>query len=133
MDDDTKKNLTDRGIWLRLVHILVFVVAFNIAEVLIAAVTVFQFLSKLITRDTNRNLADFGQNLATYVYQVILFLTFRSDDKPFPFGPWPSGAPTAEAAVPAKKRGRAKSAGSRGSKAAPHGPAGDANEAPGAT
>jgi hypothetical protein len=30
--------------------------------------------------------------LASFVFQTIRFLTFASDDMPWPFSPWPDGA-----------------------------------------
>jgi hypothetical protein len=34
-----------------------------------------------------------GQNLSTYLYQITLFLTFKTDEMPFPFLPFPDGTP----------------------------------------
>jgi hypothetical protein len=48
----------------------------------------------LFTGDTNERLLTLGQNLSTYVYQITLFLTFNSDEHPYPFGDWPDGPPT---------------------------------------
>jgi hypothetical protein len=32
-----------------------------------------------------------GQSIAAYIYESIRYLTFNTDDRPFPFGsPWPS-------------------------------------------
>ncbi len=68
------------------------------------AITAIQFLFKLFTGEPNRQLRGFGQSLGTFVYDVILFLTFQSDEKPFPFAPWPNGVP---AGVGTKRRSRA--------------------------
>ena len=54
------------------------------------AVVVFQFLSVLFTSDTNPNLLSFGQALSCYQYQIMLFLTYNSEEQPFPVGSWPS-------------------------------------------
>ena len=32
---------------------------------------------------------NFGASLARYVYQCLLFVTYNTDSKPFPFGEWP--------------------------------------------
>jgi hypothetical protein len=82
----------------------VFAIAFNVAEVVLWAITAVQFLFKLFTGVANQQLRGFGQSLGTFMYDVILFLTFRSDEKPFPFAPWPNGAP---GHVTAKRRSRA--------------------------
>jgi len=95
---------TDRHTWERLVYTLLFAIAFNVAEVVLWAITAVQFLFKLFTGVANQQLRGFGQSLGTFMYDVILFLTFRSDEKPFPFAPWPTGAP---GHVTAKRQSRA--------------------------
>merc|ERR1712166_31022 len=53
-------------------------------------VVVGQFLMVLITGNDNDNLRNLGQGLAKWIYQDILFLTFNTDAKPFPFDEWPN-------------------------------------------
>ncbi|MGH8512285.1 MAG: DUF4389 domain-containing protein [Gammaproteobacteria bacterium] len=38
----------------------------------------------------NPRLVDFGQRLSTYIYQLLVYVTFKSDDKPYPFSDWPA-------------------------------------------
>ena len=90
--DESKEEST----WLRLVFILLFAVAFNIASYVLALVVLVQFLAKVFSGRTMPAVTGFGQNLATYVYGIIRFLTFRSSDMPWPFAPWPDGPPSAE-------------------------------------
>jgi hypothetical protein len=60
--------------------------------VVTAAVVVLQFLFTVFSGETNANLRQFGASLSRYTYQLMLYLTYNTDDKPFPFGPWPSEA-----------------------------------------
>lgn len=89
----SQRPYTDRHTWQRLVYTLLFVIAFNVAEVVLWATTALQFLIKLFTGEPNQQLRRFGQSLGTFIYEVVLFLTFQSDEKSFPFAPWPTGAP----------------------------------------
>jgi hypothetical protein len=57
-------------------------------------VVVFQFLSQLLTRRTNQRLLKLGQSLSTYSYQILVFLTYNSEYRPYPFGAWPKGEPS---------------------------------------
>ena len=66
---------------------------YSLAEVLLTAVVVFQFLATLFTGETNARLRLFGLSLAAFIYQIASFVTFNSDEKPFPFGPWPESRP----------------------------------------
>lgn len=99
-----RRPYADRRTWERLVYTLLFVVAFNLAEFVLWTIAAIQFLFKLATGDSNARLRDFGQGLGTFIYDVVLFLTFKSDRKPFPFAPWPAGAPAGAAA--GRRRGR---------------------------
>ena len=95
MDPTFKENVTQESTWMRLVYMILFAVIFNIAEFVITVVVVVQFLFKLFVGRVNENLRALGQTLASYVYEIIVYLTFHTDDMPYPFGPWPTGAPGA--------------------------------------
>ena len=89
MSQDYKANLTRSSIWMRLVFMIIFAVAFNVAEIVIFIVTVFQFLASLFTGEPNDRLVRFGRNLAQYIQQIIAFMTFATEERPFPFSTWP--------------------------------------------
>ena len=93
MNPDLKQRLTASATWLRGLHIIIYAVIFGISEVLLTAVVVFQFLATLFTGETNARLRLFGLSLAAFMYQIAAFVTFNSDEKPFPFGPWPESMP----------------------------------------
>jgi hypothetical protein len=105
MDDDTKENLSARGTWMRLVYMMLFAIAFYVSEFILVFVVVIQFLFKLISGAPLKALAQLGESLATYVYQIIVFMTFKTEDMPYPFAPWPKGPPAAKR-VPRKPRGK---------------------------
>ncbi len=89
MSGGIKENVTRRSVWLRLVFMIVLSVAFNVAELITFAVVAFQFLSSLFTGQPNDRLTRFGRNLARYLQQIIVYMTFATEEKPFPFTPWP--------------------------------------------
>ena len=88
MRNETKANLTSGSTWIRLVHMIVLVIAFNIAEIIVGAVVVFQFLSKILTGKANEQLKTFGAEMGIYLGSIVRFLTFETEDKPFPYAPW---------------------------------------------
>lgn len=89
MSGEIKENVTRRGIWLRLCFMIIMIVAFSMAEIIVFAVVAFQFLSSLITARTNDQLIRFGRNLARYIQQIVAYLTFATEDIPYPFMNWP--------------------------------------------
>lgn len=88
-DANLKENVSRRSIWIRLVFMIVMGIAYGVAEIVAFAVVVFQFLSSLFTGQHNERLAHFGRNLGRYFQQITLFMTFATEEKPFPFGQWP--------------------------------------------
>jgi len=90
MDDDLRQNMTASETWLRGLFMLLFVFLLLVARVVTGAVVVIQFLFTVFTGQCNDNLREFGASLAMYVYQALLFVTYNSESKPFPFAPWPS-------------------------------------------
>ncbi|MDA1133181.1 MAG: DUF4389 domain-containing protein [Proteobacteria bacterium] len=90
MDPHTAaNNLKNEQLWRRLAYIVVFVIAFNVAELVLWAVVAVQFLSRLFSGRPIERASVFGQGLASYAYQIVCFLTFRTDQTPWPFAPWP--------------------------------------------
>lgn len=89
-----ERGFEQRKTWLRLFYMLVVVFLYSVSRVVTAAVIVLQFFWVLFTAEPNDRLTEFGQSLATYSYQIVRFLTYNSEDKPFPFSRgWPSGPP----------------------------------------
>lgn len=85
---ETRDNLTDQATWLRLLYMVLFAIAFNIAEILIAAIAVFQFFKVLFTKEPNEKLKSLGRDLAVYIGDVAKFLTFQTDKMPYPVSDW---------------------------------------------
>ncbi|WP_339722633.1 DUF4389 domain-containing protein [uncultured Paraglaciecola sp.] len=93
MDDKTKASLTNLETWKRGLFMVVFAIISGVAKLLVTLVAIFQFITVLFKGQTNEAMGPFGQNLSTYIYQITLFLTFNTDDMPFPFKDFPDGAP----------------------------------------
>ena len=90
---ETRKSIMDRSTWLRGLFMLIFAVAYGIAEILLLVTAVFQFLYLLVTGKTVERLLIFGENLGRYFYQIVRYLTFNTEQRPFPFSDWPGAAP----------------------------------------
>jgi hypothetical protein len=98
MTNEVTQNLKSQSTWMRGLYMLIFAVCYTIAEIVLFAVIVFQFLLKLFTADTNDRLRKLGQGLSTYIYQILQYMNFNSDYQPYPFGAWPKGEPKASKA-----------------------------------
>ncbi|MGB5326457.1 MAG: DUF4389 domain-containing protein [Pseudomonadales bacterium] len=84
------QNIKSRPIWLRLFFMLVISFIWGVTRIVIGAVVVLQFFWVLFTSDVNQSLQKFGQQLAVYSLQIIRYLTFVCNERPFPFDlEWP--------------------------------------------
>jgi len=83
------KSKVSNNIWRRGAYMLLFGFLLSVAKFLIFTVVVLQFLSVLVTDAPNDQLLKLGRSLSVYVSQIILFLTFNSEEHPFPLSDWP--------------------------------------------
>lgn len=84
-----KTNLTSSKHWLRLLFMLVFAAVLQIASIVMWILVITQFIFSLITGEDNLQLRKFGHNLSGYIFDTLKFLTYASEEKPFPFADWP--------------------------------------------
>ena len=88
--DDIVDNLMQRSAWLRILFMLAFAtVLYFIITPLILVLMLAQALFSVITGDGNNNLRYLGATLAKYVFQILEFITHKSEVKPFPFSDFP--------------------------------------------
>jgi hypothetical protein len=92
-DASLEDNLKSKSTWLRLLFMMLFLVFWGVSRFVVLAVVVVQFFWVLFTGDTNKQLGTFGLSLATYSYQIVSYLTFNTEEQPFPFADWPLGPP----------------------------------------
>jgi hypothetical protein len=93
MDESFKDRLTSGELWTRALYMILFAIAYGVAELVVTLIVIFQFFAALFTGRVNEPLLKFGRNLATYINQIIRFETFNSEVRPFPFSDWPDDPP----------------------------------------
>ena len=78
-------NVKSKSTWLRLLYMLVIGVCYVITRIVFFPVVVLQFLWVLFTGEPNKHLYSISQWLASYTYQMMIYLAFNTDERPFPF------------------------------------------------
>lgn len=81
----------NRSIWLRGLFMILMAVAFQISGTLLALAAIVQFVLALVSDGPNARLIAFGQSLGLYLSQIACFVSFATEEVPFPFSAWPSG------------------------------------------
>ncbi len=104
-------NIKQPSVWIRVLFMIVFAVAsYIIILPLVLVLSIAQALFVLITGDSNANLRYFSATLELYVSQIIKFLTYLSEVKPFPFSDLPEVEVDTLQEAPASRSERNKSA-----------------------
>src|SRR5690606_5082726 len=96
---DEKQELERESIVLRILWMVIFVIVWQLAELLLGAVVLLQLGYRLFYGAPNAGLLGFGHSLSQYLAQIGRFGTCNTDEMPWPFadGP-PPRAPECETA-----------------------------------
>ena len=89
---DTSATTNDkRSIWLRGLLMALMAIAFQISGTLLALGAIIQFVLALLSDTPNEHLVAFGRSLGLYLSRIASFVSFATEEVPFPFSAWPSG------------------------------------------
>jgi len=80
---------TTRDVWMRGLFMLLLIIAFWAGQWLLNLLAIVQFIWLLAAREHNQFIARFGNSLSIWLAEVGRFLTCATEDKPFPWRPWP--------------------------------------------
>jgi len=84
-------NLRQPSAWVRIVFMLGFaLVLYLLIAPVILIIMIAQALFSVITGTANANLRYLGGAVAKYVFQILEFVSYNSEIKPFPFSDFPS-------------------------------------------
>ncbi|MEQ8952505.1 MAG: DUF4389 domain-containing protein [Gammaproteobacteria bacterium] len=114
--DEIVDNLREPSSWIRILFMLAFAtVLYIVIAPLLLVLMLAQALFSVITGSSNQNLGYLGSALIQYVAQILAFITYNSEEKPFPFSDFPSPAepesdnkPSAPSAAKPKKKTAAR-------------------------
>ncbi len=85
-----KLDLGSKDQWFRGIFMIMFMVIGYVLYFVVLFMSIVQFVMNIVAKKPNDQLLKLGQSVSTYAYEIIRFLNFNSEKKPFPFSPWPS-------------------------------------------
>jgi uncharacterized membrane protein len=91
MNEDSDTTTNKRNIWIRGFFMLLMALVYHVAGTVMFIVAFIQFVMVSLSDTPNARLVSFGRSLGRYLQQIAYFLTFASEEMPFPFDDWPSG------------------------------------------
>lgn len=86
---DVKENVRNVDTWMRGLFIVIFGVIFYFLIGIVWLLVIFQFITKVITGGLNEQLDKFSTGLTQYALQILNYVTYQSEVRPFPFNPLP--------------------------------------------
>ncbi len=84
-----KENAAKTDTWIHGLFIIVYGVIFYVLYGVIWLLVIIQFITKVVTGNLNDNLSEFSIKLTDYAVQILNYITFQSEEKPWPFGASP--------------------------------------------
>ncbi len=84
---EDKPNTTERTQLIRLLYMLLFGLVMYLALMVLVVVVIVQFIFALFAGEANTGIRNFSRDLAQYLHQITLFLTYNDERRPFPFNP----------------------------------------------
>ena len=87
MDNEITENSSR---WARLVPMIVLIICFSLAEAALYIIAIIQFIWAAVNGEPNEQLTEFGASLSIWVSQDVKYLTYVSEEKPFPWTKWPN-------------------------------------------
>lgn len=86
------ENIKEPSIWVNFFLKVIYLIFLNFIIPFFGFITLLQFLFSLGSKKPNDNLISFSKKISIYTYQIINFITYSSDERPWPFNAFPDKA-----------------------------------------
>jgi len=94
-ENNSSSNTSSKnGQWQRFLYMVLFGILLYIAGTTFFVLVVLQFVFSLVSGEDNRELRRLGKSVGIFFHSALDYLSYNSEDKPFPFAPWPSADET---------------------------------------
>lgn len=90
MTDNIYPPDSRRSTWVRGLYMVLMALILHVSVTVLFVIALLQFVLALVSGSPNERLMAFGRNLGIYLRQIAAFLTFASEELPFPFSDWPA-------------------------------------------
>lgn len=75
--------------WSRVLYMILFVIIGKFITAIVVCVALFQFIYSLVFKEPNQKLLPFMDKLGLYAKEIIDYLAYNSEEKPWPIGDYP--------------------------------------------
>lgn len=81
---------------MRILYLILFGFIFYFIDLLLIAIAIIQALASVLGDGAIPSVQRFGASLGIYLKQIADFLSYASDEKPFPYSDWPQADPASD-------------------------------------
>ena len=85
VSDEAMSNIKDSSTWIDALLVVVYLIVISYSIFLLWIIAFAQFIFKLITKKPNKNLGDLTNVFQKFINQIIDFVTFETEERPYPF------------------------------------------------
>jgi len=79
----------DQNKWKRILFTVLFWVVFHISQALLLVLVIAQSAFIIFTNNPNHHILVLSDRLTLYVQDILRYVTFNTDNRPFPFDDFP--------------------------------------------
>lgn len=90
-NSSTNQDDSQKSIWVRFLTMLLLAFLFSVAETVLYVVALIGFFYRLFGKAINSNITSVGRSIGLYIQQIAEYLSFNTEELPFPFSNWPTG------------------------------------------
>ena len=73
----------------RALYILLYLIIGRFISMVLFVIAITQYIYSWLTGEPNDKILYFTEGLAEYTKQIVSYVGFNTDEKPWPFGDWP--------------------------------------------
>lgn len=74
---------------LKILYLILFYLIYRITDLVLLLVLLVQTILNLFSGQPSESIKEFGKSLGAYLQQISEFLSYASEEKPYPFSDWP--------------------------------------------
>ncbi len=87
--DEIETNEREKPGIVRALYILLYLIIGRFISMVLFVIAITQYIYSWLTGEPNEKILLFSEGLAEYTKQLVSYVGFNTDEKPWPVGDWP--------------------------------------------
>ena len=87
--DEVETNEREKPGVIRALYTILFLIIIRLISMVLFVIVITQYIYSWLTGEPNDKLLYFTEGLAEYSRQLVSYVGFNTDEKPWPVGEWP--------------------------------------------